>query len=152
MTCTHVGMATLNEMDDMTVKGRHNFLIIYFLLVSLVMLKIFAYIFPEARFWGINHLNFLPEYCLYIFIPIALAVLVIPLLKMFRPVSAFLVERFNTYFYDHHEALKIRLLFVFLSGLVFGLCLMPTHFLGDGYFLSCQIPIGISRISAPIAN
>ncbi len=115
--------------------GRKTFLIPYLILIALVLLRFLGLLFPEARLWGFNHLQYNTiEYTLG-FAVMAILIALFPFISPVNKIINGLIERTAEAVFESKGKYYYRLAFAIACGALFMLLRAPTHFMGDGYTL-----------------
>ncbi len=109
--------------------------IIYSFMAGLVLIRILPFFDPDGRYWGFNHLIYLPDYFTVLFFVISAIALLIPLFRGAASWGDILAQRFSTMFLDGPHAFINRAVFVIIITLIFIFNVAQTHFLGDCYIL-----------------
>jgi len=114
-------------------KNNHTFQLAYIILAVLFLIKFLPYLYPGGRFWGFNHLIFLPNAIAIIYAIIAVFALALPFFKRSHRISEVFIDDFSEIFFESKYKYLNRLIFVTIMGGLFTIFAAPTHFLGDGY-------------------
>lgn len=114
-------------------KFDRHFWIPYIILLTLILIRLIPFFYPESRSWGFNHLIFLPDSYSFAFFSIAAVALFLPFLELSERWSLGFLEWFDYNFFENPKRIIYRLVFIFLMTLLFIIAASPTHFLGDGY-------------------
>jgi tetratricopeptide (TPR) repeat protein len=109
------------------------FLTVYITLFFLFALRLVPFLFPNARFWGFNHLIFLPIQFTILFIIFAAIALCLPWLPPLSNFGEKLTGLFNKIFFESSRRVLYRLSAIAIFGVLFALLPTKTFFLGDGY-------------------
>ncbi len=120
-------------MPAVKIKDNNAFRIVYFILVILFLIRFLPYLYPDGRFWGFNHLIFLPNTFAIIYAIIAVLALTAPFFKSTSRMSEAFIENFSRIFFKSKYKYLYRLIFIAIMGGLFIIFAAPTHFLGDGY-------------------
>ncbi len=113
--------------NDKTIQTVFKFMVLLF------VLRFAGYIFPTARLWGVNHLIFLPGWFAVAYAVAGVLVLAAYYIRPVQKIGEIAVERFDYFFFEHKRQVVNRIVRALVAGVVFGIFVMPTHFLGDGY-------------------
>ncbi len=117
-------------------KNRY-WIIVYIAVLITLLIRTIPLVFSDSRLWGINHLNFIPQYITILFFGLSAIALSIPLFKKSGQFGDRLANSFSSIFYESRKAIFWQAIFIGSSMILFFSLAMPTHFLGDGYsFLS----------------
>ncbi len=111
-------------------------------LLFIVLLRVLPFFDSEGRYWGFNHLNFLPDFIVVVFFLMAVIAVVVPLLDKSGIWGERLASGVNNFLYEHRRAIWSRLVLILLAGIVFAIFVAPTHFLGDGYVIKANVALG----------
>lgn len=103
------------------------------ILAFLYLLHFMPFIAKSFRFWGFNHLVFLPFQYAILFAIVGFIVILAPFIPVLSSWGVKVSDLFAKVFFESTRKTYYRLGFVLVAGFAFFLFRMPTHFLGDGY-------------------
>jgi len=116
-----------------------SFLPAYLILGGLFLLRFLPLLFPDGRFWGFNHLLFLPPGWIIACAVISACALALPFIRSGDKSGIALATWFDNTFYKHPRKFVFRALSIALAGVCFTIFAASTHFLGDGYALLANL-------------
>ncbi len=120
-------------MQTTETENNHTFQLAYIILAVLFLIKFLPFLYPGGRFWGFNHLIFLPDAFVIIYAFIAVFALALPFFKRSCRISKVFIDNFSEIFFESKYKYLHRLIFIAIMGGLFTILTAPTHFLGDGY-------------------
>ncbi|MBN2227287.1 MAG: hypothetical protein JW763_07960 [candidate division Zixibacteria bacterium] len=109
------------------------------MLAGLFILRFIPLMYPDGRFWGFNHLLFLPLGWTIAYTVLTIGALALLYLPSGTRAGIFLTTRFNDIMYEHPRRYIYRGVTVIAAGILFAVFSAPTHFLGDGYALLANL-------------
>ena len=114
------------------------FVVSWMILAILCLMRFLPFLFPDGRFWGFNHLIFLPEIYAVVYGILVAAALAFPFFKSSPATGEILISLVNAWLYGHRR-MAGRAILIMVAGAIFVLLAAPTHFLGDGYTLLANL-------------
>jgi len=120
-----------NENDSV----KYIFRISSVILITLLLLRFVPHFFPNARLWGFNHLVFLPDSFLIVFMLLTAVAVAAWIAGRNGVAGDTFAGFFSAYFFESKNKHIYRLIFSIYSAVLFIIFAAPTHFLGDGYAL-----------------
>ncbi|MFH1700573.1 MAG: hypothetical protein ABIE07_08300 [Candidatus Zixiibacteriota bacterium] len=99
-------------------------------LILICLLRVIAVPFSGARIWGFNHLQFLPDAWLYIYLAAGLAISISVIFALRGHLNIFYERLANLLFKRYF---LVSLVISIIGILIFWFLRMPTNLLGDGY-------------------
>lgn len=105
------------------------------ILAVLLLIRFLPLFIPEARLWGFNHLVFLPDSYLVVYILLTAIALALLIPRRNHGSKESPVEIISSLFFDTQNKYYYRILFIAVSACMFIVFAAPAHFLGDGYAL-----------------
>jgi len=108
---------------------------LYITILLLFLIRLLPLVIPDARLWGLNQLNFLPDIYTVIYIALALVALLVPIPAKATDWGNSAADKFTRTFYESPRKYIYRFGLIVPVAVVFAVLAAPTHFLGDGYTL-----------------
>ncbi len=118
----------------MKASAKNNIVIsAYLVTVLLFLIRFVPFFYPDGRFWGINHLIFLPNAFVITYAAIAILAMIMPFFRQSSHMSEAFINNFSKIFFESKYKYIHRLIFIAVISLSCIIFAAPTHFLGDGY-------------------
>ena len=109
------------------------------ILIGLFILRFLPLVYPDGRFWGFNHLLFLPSIWTVIYAVLTIVALALLFLPLGTRAGNALATKFNDIMYEHPRRYAFRGASIIVAGILFAVFSASTHFLGDGYALLANL-------------
>ena len=126
---------TGNINNDNNELGLSPYAVSSAILAVLLLIRFLPLFIPEARLWGFNHLVFLPDSYLVVYILLTAIALALLIPRRNHGSKESPVEIISSLFFDTQNKYYYRILFIAVSACMFIVFAAPAHFLGDGYAL-----------------